>query len=403
MRAAVVLVALCCFASKAHAFASAAQGPLMQRRLPALRSNLAGALHRRATRLSLKGGAAFPHPALPRLQPLAWIKSNPVARRMSALRGIAGLRATATTAVDAPVEKFRKDYKPTDYVAKDVDLTFQINDGSTTVVGKVSMELREGVPPSSPLRLDAEDLDLKSVKINGELLAAERYSYPEKDVLEIKGPFPEGEFVLETEVVIKPEENTQLSGLYKSSGMYCTQCEAEGFRRITPMLDRPDAMALYKVRLEGDKKACPILLSNGNLVNSGDLPDGRHFTEWEDPYKKPTYLFAVVAGDLGSVPRCFTTNTVCVCVCVCFPCCVRAHARVLCICMKTSFMCLCMYSNVFIHVRTYVHTYISTHTHTHTHTGRSRTPSRPRAVARWRWRSFPSITTLTSWPGPCSR
>ena len=210
---------------------------------------------------------------------------------------------------DAPVETFRKDYKPTDYEVQDIDLAFRINDGSTTVVGKVKMSRRDGVDASASMRLDAEDLDLKEVKVNGETLSADRYSYPEKDVLEIKGPFPEGTFELETEVTIKPEENTQLSGLYKSSGMYCTQCEAEGFRRITPMLDRPDAMATYKVRLEADKKACPVLLSNGNLVNQGDLPDGRHFTEWVDPFKKPSYLFAVVAGDLGSIKDSFTTKS----------------------------------------------------------------------------------------------
>jgi len=253
--------------------------------------------------MRIKGGSRFALPTLSRF--------NAVGRKtMGALRGLAGLKSTATAAVaDAPIEKFRKDYTPTSYEAKDIDLTFQINDGSTTVVGKVALIRREGVAASAPLRLDAEDLDLKSVKINGELVPKDRYSFPEKDVLEIKGPFPEGTFELETQVAIKPEENTQLSGLYKSSGMYCTQCEAEGFRRITPMMDRPDAMAMYKVRLEADKKSCPVLLSNGNLVNSGELPDGRHFTEWVDPFKKPSYLFAVVAGDLGSIKDSFTTKS----------------------------------------------------------------------------------------------
>jgi aminopeptidase N len=158
------------------------------------------------------------------------------------------------------------------------------------------------------LRLNAEDLELNVIKIDGETVPAESYSYPKKDVLEIKG-LPEGPFELETEVVIKPEGNTQLSGLYKSSGVYCTQCEAEGFRRITPMLDRPDIMATYKVRLEADKKSCPVLLSNGNLVNKGDMADGRHFTEWVDPFKKPSYLFAAVAGDLGSIKDSFTTKS----------------------------------------------------------------------------------------------
>jgi hypothetical protein len=132
--------------------------------------------------------------------------------------------------------------------------------------------------------------------------------WPEKDVVEIAGPFP-ASFTLTTDSSIKPQDNTQLSGLYKSSGMYCTQCEAEGFRRITPMMDRPDVMAKYKVRIEAPKKECPVLLGNGNLVESGELENGRHFAVWEDPFPKPSYLFAVVAGDLGSIKDSFTTKS----------------------------------------------------------------------------------------------
>jgi aminopeptidase N len=302
MRWAVVVVA-CLVGAEAFAAAPASVGMLARAgrsvaRLPSLRSNLASLATEGSSRLGLA--------PLKRDRRVGWMRLES-RRMMGALRGLAGLKATAT-AVEAPVEKFRKDYKPTDYVAKNIDLTFQINDGSTKVLGKVQMSRQAGVDASASLRLDAEDLDLRSVKIDGKLLPADRYWFPEKDVLEIKGPFP-GDFELETEVIIKPEENFQLSGLYKSSGMYCTQCEAEGFRRITPMMDRPDAMALYKVRLEGDKKTCPVLLSNGNLVNKGDLPNGRHFTEWVDPFKKPTYLFAVVAGDLGSIKDSFTTKS----------------------------------------------------------------------------------------------
>jgi hypothetical protein len=223
MRCAGAFVAVACLVGAAEAFSTApASAGMLGRagrsvaRLPALRSNLAA-----ATSMRLKGGSRLALPPLPRFPALGWVR--PVSRRtIGALRGLAGLKATAA-AVEAPVEKFRKDYKPTDYVAKDIDLTFRINDGSTTVVGKVQMSRRDGVDASASLRLDAEDLDLRSVKIDGELLSADRYSFPEKDVLEIKGPFPDGTFELETEVVIKPEENTQLSGLYKSSGMYCTQ------------------------------------------------------------------------------------------------------------------------------------------------------------------------------------
>ena len=309
MRVAVLTVL--CLIHAAEAFAATSQSmPALRSefnyvaRLPALRSNL---IRDGATRRlqSLSAGQRFALTQFPQFQPVGVIK--PVCRRtMGAIRGLASLQATA---VVAPVEKFRKDYKPTDYIAKDIDLTFRINEGSTSVVGKIKVSRREGVPAAASLRLDAEDLDLKDVKVNGEVLKKERYSYPEKDVLEIKGPFPEGQFELETEVIIKPESNFQLSGLYKSSSMYCTQCEAEGFRRITPMMDRPDAMAMYKVRLEADKKTNPVLLSNGNLVAKGDLPNGRHFTEWVDPFNKPTYLFAVVAGDLGSIKDTFTTKS----------------------------------------------------------------------------------------------
>lgn len=216
MRWAVVVVA-CLVGAEAFSAAPASAGMLARAgrsvaRLPALRSNLAS--------VGTSKGSSRLAP-LPRAQPLEWMR--PVGRRtMGALRGLAGLKATAT-AVDAPVEKFRKDYKPTDYVAKNIDLTFQINDGFTTVVSKVKLRRRDGADASATLRLDAEDLDLRSVKIDNELLSADRYSFPEKDVLEIKGPFPEFNFQLETQVIIKPEENTQLSGFYKTSGVYCTQ------------------------------------------------------------------------------------------------------------------------------------------------------------------------------------
>jgi len=100
-----------------------------------------------------------------------------------------------------------------------------------------------------------------------------------------------------------------LSGLYKSGSAYCTQCEAEGFRRITYYLDRPDVMAKYRVRLEADKKSCPLLLSNGNFLEKGDLGNNRHYALWEDPFPKPSYLFAVVAGDLGSIKDTYTTKS----------------------------------------------------------------------------------------------
>jgi len=218
------------------------------------------------------------------------------------------MATSSAVATEQPVEKFRKDYKEPDYWVRNVDLLIQIRDQQTTVTGKLKAERRQGAKESATLRLDAEDVEVVSVSLNGKPLSSSDYHFPEKDVLEITCSLPD-KFELETVVKIKPEDNTQLSGLYKSSSMYCTQCEAEGFRRITPMLDRPDVMARYTVRIEADKKSCPVLLSNGNLVTKGDLGEGRHFAEWEDPFPKPSYLFAVVAGDLGSIKDSFTTKS----------------------------------------------------------------------------------------------
>lgn len=119
------------------------------------------------------------------------------------------------------------------------------------------------------------------------------------------------------QVRIRPDTNFELSGFYRSGSAYCTQCEAEGFRRITYYLDRPDVMARFQVRIEADKAKLPLLLSNGNRRETGELPGGRHFAVWEDPFPKPAYLFAVVAGDLGSITDSYTTASgrkVCVCI-----------------------------------------------------------------------------------------
>mmetsp|Transcript_56272 Transcript_56272/g.138065 ORF Transcript_56272/g.138065 Transcript_56272/m.138065 type:complete len:875 (+) Transcript_56272:3098-5722(+) len=213
---------------------------------------------------------------------------------------------TTAAAPPAPVEKFRKDYKAPDFVINKVDLTFKIGDDSTQVLSSMQVDLRDGGDAKAPLRLDAEALKLNKIMIDGKELASDAYSWASEDVLELKGPLP-ASFKLETDVTIKPQDNTQLSGLYKSSGMYCSQCEAEGFRRITPFQDRPDVMASYSVRIEASKASCPVLLSNGNLVKSGELDGGRHFAEWTDPFPKPSYLFALVAGDLGSIKDTYKT------------------------------------------------------------------------------------------------
>ena len=152
---------------------------------------------------------------------------------------------------------------------------------------------------SAPLILDGDELSLVSIKLDGTYLTSDGY-IATSDRLTIAQP-PNGPFVLEIETLADPSANTQLSGLYRSNGTYCTQCEAEGFRRITYFLDRPDVMAVYTTRIEADKREAPVLLSNGNLKERGELADGRHFVIWHDPHPKPSYLFALVGGDLACV------------------------------------------------------------------------------------------------------
>jgi len=196
-------------------------------------------------------------------------------------------------------EKFRKDYAPVPYTIDKIELDFQVLSESKTVV-TATLRVASG---SGPLELDGEDLRLVSVKVDGASYAG----YEETgEGLRLSAP-PSAPFELETVVEIDPKANTQLSGLYASSGNLCTQCEAEGFRRITYFYDRPDALAKFSVRIEAEKAAYPVLLSNGNEIAKGDLPDGRHWAQFEDPFYKPTYLFALVAGDLGKVEDTFET------------------------------------------------------------------------------------------------
>lgn len=200
--------------------------------------------------------------------------------------------------VSAPTEVFRKDYAPLPYAIDSVDLSFDIVDESKAFV---TSKLKFG-SGKGELRLDGEDLILKSLKVNGE----DFDGYEEVGgCLSIQNP-PDGPFELETVVELDPKANTQLSGLYASSGNLCTQCEAEGFRRITYFYDRPDMMSKYKVRVEAEKSSFPVLLSNGNEVGRGE-EGTRHWAEFVDPFKKPSYLFALVAGDLGHIEDEFVT------------------------------------------------------------------------------------------------
>lgn len=203
-----------------------------------------------------------------------------------------------------PQPVYLSDYQPPAYRVTHTELTFDLDPSQTRVHSRLTIERHSQASSTSPLVLEGEKLTLESLAIDGEPLGEEAYSLDDNGLVIASVP---AEFVLESEVVIAPEQNTALEGLYQSNGMYCTQCEAEGFRRITFYPDRPDVMATFRVTVIGDKQREPVLLANGNPVERGDLDNGRHFVTWEDPHPKPCYLFALVAGDLHKVEDHFTT------------------------------------------------------------------------------------------------
>ncbi|GAA0527383.1 aminopeptidase N [Rhizomicrobium palustre] len=203
---------------------------------------------------------------------------------------------------DEPQAIHLKDYHAPDYKVFEIALDFVLDPAATRVGARLRMA-RTGAE-DAPLVLNGEALKLVSVALDGKLLAKDEYSV---DAEHLTIPNLPEKFVLDIVTEIAPEQNTLLSGLYTSKGMFCTQCEAEGFRRITYFLDRPDVLAVYTTRIEADRKLYPVLLSNGNLITKGDLPGGRHFAVWRDPFPKPCYLFALVAGDLGRIEDEFVT------------------------------------------------------------------------------------------------
>ncbi|MFY9459871.1 MAG: aminopeptidase N, partial [Aquabacterium commune] len=186
----------------------------------------------------------------------------------------------------------REDYAAPAFWIKTVDLTFDLDPAKTLVINKMTVAPNPALP-GAPLRLDGEDINLTRVLVDGEPVSFRT----EAGQLVLEN-LPQQPFHLEIRSTCAPEKNTQLSGLYTSSGGFFTQCEALGFRRITYFLDRPDVMATYKVTLKADLRKYPVLLSNGNLVEEGKLEGGKHFAVWEDPHPKPCYLFALVAADL---------------------------------------------------------------------------------------------------------
>jgi len=202
----------------------------------------------------------------------------------------------------APKTIYRKDYKAPDFRIDSVELAFDIFDGRTRVASKLTIQ-RNG-KNHAPLVLDGESLEIVSLVINGRALSADEYSYANGKLTIENMP---DQVCFEAEVDIVPEENTSLEGLYRSRTMYCTQCEAEGYRKITFGLDRPDVLSTYTVSLTADKNTCPVLLSNGNEVSQISADNNRHTVVWHDPHPEPSYLFAIVAGDLELVSDTFTT------------------------------------------------------------------------------------------------
>lgn len=195
---------------------------------------------------------------------------------------------------------YLKNYRAPSFTIHTVDLNFDLYDDHAMVHSKLHLlRQHEGV-----LHLYGDELELVRIQLNGKNLEPFEYTLSDSDLIIEQCP---DELILEIVTRIRPQENTQLSGLYRSHRLFCTQCEAEGFRRITYFLDRPDVLATYSTRISADKAQYPTLLSNGNLIASGDGEDGRHWVLWSDPFKKPSYLFALVAGDLAYIKDNFIT------------------------------------------------------------------------------------------------
>src|SRR3984957_8786348 len=198
------------------------------------------------------------------------------------------------------------DYRPPDWLVDTVDLDVSLHPTATRVRATLKLRPNPDAPAAAPLALDGDELDLQSIRLDGAPLSADSFTAtPGK--LSIAQP-PQRPFTLEIETLVDPPANTQLSGLYRAGAIYCTQCEAEGFRRITYFPDRPDVMAVYTTRVEAEKAEAPVLLANGNPVAAGEVAGTtRHYAVWHDPFPKPSYLFALVGGALGQVEDTFVT------------------------------------------------------------------------------------------------
>ena len=209
-----------------------------------------------------------------------------------------------------PLTIYLKDYAVPDYLIQDVDLKFTLDEQHTQVISRLTL-IRNPASQTgdAPLILAGENLKLSSVVLNDDQALTEQdYRQTQESLIILNVP-QHRSFVLTIENTINPQANTALEGLYLSNGMLCTQCEAEGFRKITYFLDRPDVMARFTTTLVGDKDRYPVLLSNGNKIAAGELADNRHWVTWEDPFNKPCYLFALVAGQLECITDSFITQS----------------------------------------------------------------------------------------------
>jgi aminopeptidase N len=196
------------------------------------------------------------------------------------------------------------DYQPYPFDVVETVVNAVLNPEATRVETAMTIRRKADAVPDAALVLDGDGLELEAITLDGLPLDANRFTVTPHGLTVHSVP---NSFVLRVTTIINPTANTALSGLYRSSGNYCTQCEAEGFRRITYFPDRPDVMSIFTVRIEADRAECPVLLANGNLMQAGALDNGRHFAIWHDPWPKPAYLFALVAGDLALTADTFTT------------------------------------------------------------------------------------------------
>lgn len=208
--------------------------------------------------------------------------------------------------VEQPKAKYLKDYQAPDYLVNTVELRFELDEAQTLVTARMSLQRHAHAKGTPPLILFGQGLQLRKLTLNEAVLKPADYTVTDETLTITQPP---ASFSLEIETLIHPEQNTELTGLYKTQGTFCTQCEAEGFRRITYFPDRPDVMAQFSTMIIADKKRYPVLLSNGNLQQHGMFDATRHFALWVDPFKKPSYLFALVAGELDCLSDHFVTQS----------------------------------------------------------------------------------------------